>query len=662
MPSVVGTSARAVSGTLNVKKRSQADSDAEQRDAKRVKSLPAGDIIADETKKAGKEKRKRRKKKRKAPVVPQAEVDAERRIAPKASGSRSRSRSVTLAGSSSLSPEPHSHPAERKIVSPPHPSVAAVPLRDASPSRSTSSKGKERATPDDPVAQVSQQQITITDLRDQVSTKTSLVSQHEDLLSTFQQSLSCQICLDLMHRPFALAPCGHSACYQCLVNWFRAPPPDLPANAVPPAWLRKKTCPHCRTVVRERPIEIWTIKEMVASFVKSKLVPAAVAPAAADAPAAAQADPWSGIFRPAVPAGGNQNGLFIDGPPEFVQQFMGLRDDDDGGIYRCIDCHHEIWDGACSGCGRVYPGHAPDEDFDEDDEELLGELDLLQDHQWGPQAFGWHGHHEYVMDLNEYGEPDPNHPIQPFFMPAPLPPPGFAAPLEEDSDSDSNFTSDHDMSHSSDYDSEDDDDDDDVAPVGRPRGGRRLMPGRFVDGEDAEDGDEQGYESSFIDDGEAAHPPPGPRPRRRGASVDVDGDEVIDLTEVDEEEGEGVGPVRLGRRRGAGVRARGPIVISDDDEDDEEAVRDEGSSMMGDADLAAEIAIREFELYGDDGSVPRGRARYDEYSEDDIAEYDDERYDGEGYNDEGYDGEGYDGEGYDDERYDDEVVYYEYGF
>ncbi|KAI0672412.1 hypothetical protein C8Q78DRAFT_1026895 [Trametes maxima] len=619
MPSIVGVSAI---GATNTKKRSQADSDTEQRDAKKVKTLPTGDIITNESKKDGKEKRKRRKKKRKVPVVPQAEVDAEGRIALKASGSHSRSRSVTLAGSSSLSPEPHSHPAGTKDTSPLLSSVAAAQPRDVSPARSSSSKGKERATPDDPVAQASQQQIT--DLRDQVSTKTSLVSQHENLLSTFQQSLSCQICLDLMHKPFALAPCGHSACYQCLVNWFKAPPPDLPANAVPPTWLRKKTCPHCRTVVRERPIEIWTIKEMVASLVKSGLSPAAVAPpapAAADAPAAVPADPWSGIFRPAIPAPVHHHGFLPD-----------------------------IWDGACSGCGRMYPGHAPDEDFDEE-EEMDGEMYAYEEHGfWDLNAMEWPGHYEYIMDA----------PIPEFIIPAPLPAPGVAAPLEEDSDSDSNFTSDHDGSHSSDYYSEDDEDEDE-APVGHPRAGRRLMPGHFAHLNDGEDGDEEGYESSFIDDGEGAHPQPGPRPRRRSASVDVHRDEVIDLTEVDEEEDEDVHPARLNRRRGPAVRARGPIVISDDDEDDEDAVHGEGSSVVDDADLAAEVAAREFELYGDDGSVPRAGAHRDDYSEDDSAGYDDERYDGEGY-DEQFDGESYEGEGYGDERYDDEGGYDEYGF
>jgi hypothetical protein len=43
----------------------------------------------------------------------------------------------------------------------------------------------------------------------------------------------------------------------------------------------------------------------------------------------------------------------------------GFLDDEDGGVYRCYDCMHEIWDGICSSCGRVYHNiDEEDEDFD----------------------------------------------------------------------------------------------------------------------------------------------------------------------------------------------------------------------------------------------------------------------------------------------------------
>ena len=88
------------------------------------------------------EKQKRRKKKRKLPLVdPQKAPETDEAIEPKASGSRSRSRSMTLAGSSSKSPEPIAKPNGDEV------DVSTIP-RGLSPTLSSSSKGKGRATPD----------------------------------------------------------------------------------------------------------------------------------------------------------------------------------------------------------------------------------------------------------------------------------------------------------------------------------------------------------------------------------------------------------------------------------------------------------------------------------------------------------------------------------
>lgn len=172
-------------------------------------------------------------------------------------------------------------------------------------------------------------------------------------MGSFNQSLTCQVCLELMHKPYALAPCGHTACHGCLLNWFNAPPADVPANEwARQAWLRKKTCPHCRAVVRERPVEVWVIKDMVAALVKSGLAPAPLyPPLPAPAELAPDADPWAGVFRPKA------------GAPENDPELMGAYDDEDGGVFRCLDCHHEIWGGACTNCHREYPGHGGDDDL-----------------------------------------------------------------------------------------------------------------------------------------------------------------------------------------------------------------------------------------------------------------------------------------------------------
>ncbi|KAI8990736.1 hypothetical protein BD414DRAFT_484642 [Trametes punicea] len=592
--------AQPASKEANVKKRVLADSDTEQRDVKRPK--PQSEL-ANEPQRDAKEKKKRRKKRRKLSVVhPQPASEMEGLVASKASGSRSRSRSMTLARSSSLSPEPN-HVESDKIGA--H-SLCAGPStllsRDPSPSHSSSSKGKARATPDGSAPQDTQQRIT--DLRDQVSAKANLVSQHENLLSAFQHSLSCQICLDLMHRPFALAPCGHSACYQCLVNWFRAPPPDVPANEVLPVWLRKKTCPHCRAVVKERPIEIWTIKEMVASLIKSGLAAASLPPPPSGPALDAAADPWSGIFRPAP----NRNqGVFPDGqPPALLQQLMGLRDDEDGGIYRCIDCHHEIWDGACSECGRVYPGHDPHghdaDEFDEEDGGGLGHWldptgdwdDDDDDDDYDPGLDGAWAGLEMLRHMFGVGRRD----------------------LDEESSGGE--------SH------------DEHEGAGLVRGGSARIEEIDHDrGEGGGDGEEEGYESSFIDDGDAddggairrgSRGRNAPRLRRRAPSVDLERDNIVDLAEGDgERQGQDDDEVRFvgfGRRQAtAHARGRGPMVISSDEEDDDAEIGDENFDD-DDGDLAAEVAARERELYGDDGSVTRGGAPYDTHWPDDEDDED----------------------------------------
>ncbi|OJT02122.1 hypothetical protein TRAPUB_7417 [Trametes pubescens] len=492
----------ALAPSTNPKKRILADSDTEQRDAKRTK--PQDDLLENELRKETKDKKKRRKKKRKVPVVSaQGVADADARVAPEASGSRSRSRSMTLAAT----PAPEERPEELAALS----SLCAGPSktasREASLPHSSSDKGKGRATRNFAATQDSQQQTLVPE--NQVTTKSN-----------------------------------------CLVNWFKAPPPDVPAHDVLPVWLRKKTCPHCRTVVKDRPIEIWTIKDMVATLVKSGLAAAPLLPLPPPfEEGAANADPWSGIFRPA----NRHYDIFPDGqPPELMQQLMGMRDDEDGGIYRCVDCHHEIEDGVCSQCGRVYPGHNPlDHNPDEFDDDVVG--------HWGAHAI--------LDDFTDEDEDDdsiadggggggwgrlPLEMIRQLFMPN--------GPRDPDSDSLYSDESRHDDVRFAAELVED------FVPV-HPRYHHAQIDYAHEEGAIDEE-DEEGYESSFIDDDGNDDG----RPRRRHApSVDLDRDSVIDLSEADEEpaaedgEEDDVQFVGFGRRRGGG---RAAIVITSEDEED----------------------------------------------------------------------------------------------
>ena len=212
-----------------------------------------------------------------------------------------------------------------------------------------------------------------------------------------------------MHKPFALAPCGHITCYNCLIRWFSAlqnsnatgaaddnvnPLPENvdevqlivnSAEATGGTYLRRrKTCPVCRATVLQRPVEMWGIKSMVVTLVNSNLVDLPVSSAPPNSTSTtlggannnddANNDPWRNIFYPT-----NINarlGPLVQNQAD--REDMGMYDNEDGGIYRCIDCFHEIWGGVCSGCNRGYPGHEGDDDdiddYDRDSDLLAQEV------------------------------------------------------------------------------------------------------------------------------------------------------------------------------------------------------------------------------------------------------------------------------------------------
>ena len=251
-----------------------------------------------------------------------------------------------------------------------------------------------------------------------------ILKKHNIYLAQHQQALTCQICLDLMHKPFALAPCGHITCYNCLIRWFtvfqnpnaagaandNADPLSEnvdevqlivnSAEARRGTYLRRrKTCPVCRAAVLQRPVEMWGIKAMVVTLVNSRLVELPVPIALQNSTRGAHIngepnnDPWRYIFHP--------TGTARQGPPVQNQadhDHMGMLDIEDGGIYRCMDCFHEIWEGVCSGCNRGYPGHERDDDDHDDDSDLDGVNYLYQ------QGLGRHAalHFGQILDDGEF--------------------------------------------------------------------------------------------------------------------------------------------------------------------------------------------------------------------------------------------------------------------
>ncbi|KAH8110990.1 hypothetical protein DFH11DRAFT_1616418 [Phellopilus nigrolimitatus] len=112
----------------------------------------------------------------------------------------------------------------------------------------------------------------------------------EDLLATIQETLQCQICLDLLLKPFALSPCGHVLCQGCLQEWFRNAPKRANEDDLDeiPTIYRIKTCPCCRSEIYSRPVPLFIIRNLVASF--------ATEAQSSSTAVFSDIDPWMGIF------------------------------------------------------------------------------------------------------------------------------------------------------------------------------------------------------------------------------------------------------------------------------------------------------------------------------------------------------------------------------
>jgi hypothetical protein len=114
------------------------------------------------------------------------------------------------------------------------------------------------------------------------------------------------------------------------------------------------------------------VKSMVGAIAKSGLIEINAPPVDLAPPPAKDRDPWAGIFP--------QNNALRN-----IAE-TGIRDAEDGGVYRCLDCMHEIWDGVCSGCGRGYAGRI------EAGDEAHGFLvDGEDGGWWGPDWLADHG-------------------------------------------------------------------------------------------------------------------------------------------------------------------------------------------------------------------------------------------------------------------------------
>lgn len=102
----------------------------------------------------------------------------------------------------------------------------------------------------------------------------------------------------------------------------------------------RKSCPTCRASVDTRPVASFILKSILGAAkphfedVEENNRPVPVAPGN-------NHDPWEGIFPPIYRHRHYE-------PPD------GVLDDEEDGVLRCRECFYEVWNGSCTGCGRVF--------------------------------------------------------------------------------------------------------------------------------------------------------------------------------------------------------------------------------------------------------------------------------------------------------------------
>ncbi|KAG7444456.1 uncharacterized protein BT62DRAFT_244773 [Guyanagaster necrorhizus] len=101
--------------------------------------------------------------------------------------------------------------------------------------------------------------------------------QKDEILNAIETSLQCQICMELLFKPYALSPCGHILCLSCLQEWFRKAPPsaedmEIDEDINDPEFIihRQKSCPCCRAVIFDRPVPVFLVKSVTSMLIKAK--------------------------------------------------------------------------------------------------------------------------------------------------------------------------------------------------------------------------------------------------------------------------------------------------------------------------------------------------------------------------------------------------------
>lgn len=165
--------------------------------------------------------------------------------------------------------------------------------------------------------------------------------------------------------------------------------------------MKKKTCPTCRTEVRARPVVAYLIKSALDAVLPcldpSTYDKVSIAARVHD-------DPFKDLFPPDLSGSqARHRANIMEAHPDV------LIDDEDGGVPRCPRCIHEIFDGVCTGCGRLYDGISEEEGLDDIDSDDGGIFSRLNRYGIGngPGAAGWpYSDDEHVEEEEEPYESD----------------------------------------------------------------------------------------------------------------------------------------------------------------------------------------------------------------------------------------------------------------
>ncbi|KAF8552871.1 hypothetical protein OG21DRAFT_1510954 [Imleria badia] len=209
----------------------------------------------------------------------------------------------------------------------------------------------------------------------QISKLHSKTKKSDEVITTVESNSQCQICMELLYRPYALSPCGHILCVTCLQEWFRKAPAvddDMYDDTDPDYLLRRrKTCPCCRAHVRHRPIPVFMIKAIVAAIAKVK-APQTGASLGRDL-ASNDSDPWEGLF----PDDDEEIDDFgaTDGEDEDEDEDIDEEDEEDSSWYDEVFSYGTGSEDETYAGAYLYPQWEPPSVVIDEDDYLFDQLD-----------------------------------------------------------------------------------------------------------------------------------------------------------------------------------------------------------------------------------------------------------------------------------------------